>query len=526
MTTPAGGPTRRQVLQLGGVGLASLVAGCTRSPQRALVPALPGPTSARPAQAGVRGAARPGFPALSTQLSSPLLLPGAAGYALAARLYNPRFDPGSHPAAIARCASARDVAACVRFAAAGGAPIRLRAGGHSYGGWSSGPGLVADVRRMAGVAVDTASRTARVGAGALLVDVYAALAAKGMALAAGSCPTVGITGLTLGGGVGVLTRAFGLTCDAVRSIQLVTADGVVREVGPRTGPELFWALRGGGGGSFGAVTAFTFAVRPAPTVTTFFLEWSFDHAEAVLAAWQRWTAGADKRLWSTCKLLATPARGGLRAVVAGTWIGPSSGLQQQLQPLLTAVGAPPRSRNAHVLGYGQAMLLEAGCRGQSAAQCTAQALSPARRQPFAATSAILAGPLPSAGVHAAVAGVRAGLGVPGMVEGGVSFDALGGAVAAIAPGDTAFVHRRALATVQYTATWDGSRAPARFDAFVRGQRLALRRWTGSSAYVNYADPSIADSGTAYWGGNLARLRAVKRRYDPGGLFTFPQSVHP
>lgn len=116
--------------------------------------------------------------------------------------------------------------------------------------------------------------------------------------------------------------------------------------------------------------------------------------------------------------------------------------------------------------------------------------------------------------------------MPGMAEGGVSFDALGGAVAAIAPGDTAFVHRRALATAQYTATWDGSRAPAPFDAFVRGQRSALRRWTGSSAYVNYADPAIADSGTAYWGANLARLRAVKRRYDPGGLFTFPQSVQP
>ena len=440
---------------------------------------------------------------MARQLSGPLLRPTSAGYPAAARFYNPRFDATAHPAAIALCASAADVAACVRFAAEGGAPLRLRAGGHSYGGWSTGPGLVADVSHMSAVTVNTAGGVARIGAGAQLSNVYAALAAQGVAIAAGSCPTVGVTGLTLGGGVGVLTRAFGLTCDAVRSVQIVTADGKVREVDADTDPDLFWALRGGGGGSFGAVTALTMAVQPAPSVQTFFLDWAFSHAEAVVAAWQQWMSGADKRLWSTCKLLADPGQGALHARVAGTWIGPSSELRSRLAPLRSQVGASPTTSSVRSLSYVQAMLLEAGCSNETAAECVTNALTPAKRQPFAATSAVVTTPLPAAGIAAAVQGVRGGLEISNMVEGGVSFDALGGAVAAVAPSATAFVHRQALATVQYSATWasmssgTGQVDPAPFDAFVHGERSALAPWTGSGAYVNYADPQIADYGNAY-----------------------------
>lgn len=475
-------------------------------------------------------APKPSLSTLARQLSGPLLLPLSAGYPAAARLYNPRFDALAHPAAIALCASAADVVACVRFAAAGGAPLRLRAGGHSYGGWSTGEGLVADVSNMSAVAVDTAGGSVRIGAGARLVDVYTALGARGVAIAAGSCPTVGITGLTLGGGIGVLSRAFGLTCDAVRSAQIVTADGRLREVDARTDADLFWALRGGGGGSFGAVTALTMAVRPAPSVQTFFLPWDFAHAESVVGAWQNWTSSADNRLWSTCKLLADPNRGALSARVAGTWIGPPAELQAQLSALRSKIDAPPSTVQIQSLAYADAMLLEAGCSRQAAAECVANSLSPAKRQPFAATSAILSSALPADGIAAAAQGVRAGLEVPNMVEGGVSFDALGGAVAAVASSDTAFVHRSALASMQYSATWPsmsagtGQVSTAPFDAYAHGLRAAMARWTGQAAYVNYADPQIVEFGDAYWGANYLRLQAVKKRYDPDNLFTFPQAV--
>jgi FAD/FMN-containing dehydrogenase len=114
-----------------------------------------------------------------------------------------------------------------------------------------------------------------------------------------------------------------------------------------------------------------------------------------------------------------------------------------------------------------------------------------------------------------------------MFEGGVSFDSLGGAVADVAPSDTAFVHRTALASVQFTATWASMAAapdPAPFDAYVRAGRAALAPWTGAGAYVGYADPSITDYGAAYWGANYPRLQSVKRQYDPDQLFTFAQAV--
>jgi FAD/FMN-containing dehydrogenase len=467
---------------------------------------------------------------LSKQLSSPLLLPASGAFGSAARLYNPRFDRSARPAAVAQCHSAADVAACISYASSAGSPIALRAGGHSYGGWSSGTGLVADVRAMSAASVDTAAGMAKIGAGAKLVDVYAALAAHGVALAGGSCPTVGLTGLSLGGGVGVLSRAFGLTCDALRAATVVTADGQIRTVDSSHDPDLFWALCGGGGGSFGAVTDLTFAVRPAPAVHTFFLEWDFAHAAAVLAGWQGWIAKADKQLWSTCKLLADPGKDGLHVTVSGTWIGAASSLQSVLAPLLAAVGAPTTANQQNSLDYASAMLLEAGCYGQSPAQCAAAALGPVQRQPFAATSAILDSPLPSGGISAAVARAAAGMSVPGLVEGGMSFDSLGGAVSAVAPSATAFVHRTALASIQYTATWSpasGSAAvadPAPFDSYVRASRAALLPWTGAAAYANYADPVISDYGHAYWGANYARLQSIKKQYDPGNLFTFAQSV--
>ncbi|MGX7680378.1 FAD-binding oxidoreductase [Jatrophihabitans sp. DSM 45814] len=513
---------RHLLLGAGGLGLTGVLAACTPAKSKPAATSTPNSTSSTPA--------RPSLAALSKQLSTPLLLPGNAAYAAAAQLYNPRFDATAKPAAIAQVGSAADVVRCVQFAGSGAAALALRAGGHSYGGWSTGPGLVVDVSRLSTVQVDTGAKTARIGAGAKLASVYAALAAKGVALAAGSCPTVGVTGLTLGGGVGVLTRAFGLTCDAVQSVQLVTADGQLREVTAARDPDLFWALRGGGGGSFGVVTAWTVRVQPAPTVQTFYLQWDFAHASQVLGSWQHWLGRIDNKLWTTCKLLADPAQGQLRATVSGTWIGPPSALPGQLAPLLAAIGVPPSTNVVNSLDYAGAMLLEAGCSGESATQCLADAMTPQKRQPFSATSAVLSQPLPSAGVAAAVAAVQSGMNVAHLVEGGVSFDALGGAVADVAASETAFVHRQALALVQYTATWasmngpNGSASPAPFDAYVRGQRTGLLPWTGPSAYVNYADASIADYGTAYWGSNYPRLQSVKKQYDPDGLFTFAQAI--
>jgi FAD/FMN-containing dehydrogenase len=435
-------------------------------------------------------------------MRGPLVRPESAGYAKAAQLYNPRFDGKVHPAAIARCVTADDVAAGVRFAADSRVPFAVRSGGHSYGGWSASPGLVIDIAGLDKVTVDTANGVARIGAGAKLAAVYAALAAKGVAIAGGSCPTVGIAGLALGGGLGVLNRAFGLTCDAIRAVEIVTADGSVRPADA----DLLWALKGGGGGSFGAVTSFTMAVRPAPTVSTFYFAWDIGHAPEVVNAWQRWVGRTDAKLWSTCKVLANRTTGRQRAVVSGTWIGPSSLSDGQLKPLLDALPSPAStSRNS--FGYGAAMRFFAGS---------------GAREAFAATSSVIYENLPLAALDAIAARVGSAMGIGGLVEAGISLDALGGAVADVPPDATAFAHRQALAIAQYTATFVSGAATK--DTFVRDFRDTMRRWCGDWAYVNYADPSLADYGTAYWRQNYARLRATKRDVDPHDLFTFPQAV--
>jgi FAD/FMN-containing dehydrogenase len=510
-------PSRREVLAAAGLGLlATGLAACTHDTHgsgSASTSNPPTPTTSSSSKA-------PTFAALASQISGGLVLAGQAGYDPSTLLYNPRFKP--QPQAIANCASAADLAACVRFAAAGGAPLRIRNGGHSYGGWSAGPGLVADLSKLNSVTVDTGSMTAKVGAGALLADVYTKLAAANVSIGGGSCATVGVTGLTLGGGQGVLSRAYGLTCDQLSSIDIVTADGQARTVDANTNADLFWALRGGGGGSFGAVTALTFKVKPAPQITTFFLQWPWTNAATVLSAWQQWITTLPREMWTTCKLLVDPGKGP-RVTVSGTWIGTTA---PNLSGLLSATG-PANNSSENSNSYGATMLAEAGCSGQDAATCLTDAFRPANRQPFSATSSVLATPLPAAGVNAIVAAVAAGANVPKMVEGGVSFDALGGAVADVGATDTAFPWRSALAIVQHTATWnyaDASIDPTPFDTFVRGERSTLAPWLGSSAYVNYADSSIADFGTAYWGPNLARLKQVKQTYDPNNVFSFPQSV--
>ncbi|MFB9375951.1 FAD-binding oxidoreductase [Kineococcus gynurae] len=502
---------RRTLLRGGLLALGGLGAAACQGPDAP--PAGPSPSATATATP------TPGWDDLAGAVAD-LRRPGSPGYDPAALSYNPRFR--ARPEGVVTCRSVADVQACVRFVAeggvAGGAGLRLRNGGHSYGGWSVGEGLVADLSGLDAVRVDAGAGRMRVGAGARLVDVYAAAAGAGVALGAGSCPTIGISGLTLGGGVGVLSRSLGLTCDQVVAADVVTADGRARTVDAEQEPDLFWAVRGGGPGIV-AVTGWTFAVRPAPDVTMFYRRWSFDRAADVLAAWQSWIADAPRELWSTTKLLVDAD--GPRVQVSGSWTG-SAPLEQVLAPLLTALPTPTAS-SARRLGYGAAMAYAAGCSGLDAAACTARALDAEHRLPFAATSSMLGDPLPDAGIDAMVAAVGA-LGETrpaGAVEAGISVDALGGAVADVAAADSAFPWRTALATVQHTATWTGERDPAPFDAVVTGTREALRPWAGDSAYVNYADATLPDRARACWGPNLERRRRIVARVDPDGVLATP-----
>lgn len=184
-----------------------------------------------------------------------------------------------------------------RFALA----VVARGGGHSYLGASTGTGaMVLDTGPMAEVRYDAASTTATVGAGARLIDVYAGLDRSGVSVPAGSCPSVGIAGQTLGGGQGVAAHAHGLTCDTVTGMQVVTADGCVRQVDARRDPELFWALRGGGGGTSAVVTSFRLTTFRTADCAVWSARWPWTAADAVVAGWQRWVASMPAGDWGTC----------------------------------------------------------------------------------------------------------------------------------------------------------------------------------------------------------------------------------
>jgi FAD/FMN-containing dehydrogenase len=429
---------------------------------------------------------------------------------------NPRYD-GARPLAVVSVASAKDVATTFAFAQDHGIRVAIRSGGHSYPGWSAGNGaLVLDVRPLDHVSLR--GTTATIGAGASLVQVYDGLGTRGRGVAGGSCPTVGIAGLTQGGGVGVLTRAHGLTCDGVTGMEVVLADGRVVTASADEAPDLFWALRGGGGGHLGVVTSFTMRTFAAPTITRAYLAWPFSAASDVVPSWLSTVPHADRRVWSTLKLLGGRTHPSGPALFASvTWTGPASSLDTALRPFLSQVPHPTTdSRTTD--GYLDTMLAYAGCSSIPVDQCHTGPGGSLDREAFAATSHVITD------AHVDMATlldhVEAAQG-SGLKEAGLSIDALGGAVDDVGPTDTAFGHRSALTTVQYTATFDSGPATAA-TAFVRGFRSAMAPSWGVGAYVNYADASLADYQQAYFGPNAGRLAEARSTYDPDGFFTQPQ----
>ena len=462
-----------------------------------------------------------------------LLRRGDAGYDLARRLYNPIFDALT-PAGIAYCADPEDVIACVQFAGASGVQPFIRSGGHSYAGYSSGDGLVIDVSGINEVAVDAAGGTARIGPGARLIDVYSRLAAGGVSIPAGSCPSVGIAGLTLGGGVGVVSRRHGLTCDNLLAADVVTAEGRLVTCDAAREQDLFWALRGGGG-SFGVVTSLTFRTHPASDLTIFSLAWPWSRAAVVLQAWTGWAPQAPDELWSNCLLLSTASKapGSAPQVLAGgAYEGSRGALEPLLRSLVDAVGAQPSARSVHTTGRLDAMLTEAGCVDASVAQCHLAGQDPAGRLPReagAARSDYLDRPLSAAGAAALAASLERRQASPEMGPGGIGIDAYGGAINRVATPATAFVHRGSLASIQYNAVWNGGDAAPVVSAnraWLAATHESMRPHVSGAAYQNYADPELRDWQTAYYGSNLDRLRRVKRAYDPGNLFRFGQSIPP
>ena len=465
--------------------------------------------------------------ALASSLAGRLVLPSSAAYATDRLLYNSKFTH-LNPKGIAYCATPDDVARCVDFATTHGLELRARCGGHSYGGYSSVDGLVIDVSPMARITVDTRADTATVGAGARLIDVYDVVGGHDRVLPGGSCPTVGIAGMTLGGGVGVFSRKFGLTSDSLRSIDLVLSDGTLVTADQHHHRDLLWASRGGGGGNFAVATSFEFDVHPMPPITMFSLQFPWAAAASMLSAWTAWVLSAPDELWSNCELLAE-GTAGLHAQVGGVYCGPSAALEVLVGSLRSSIDATPTYQFIGGDAYLNAMKAEAGCEGLSIASCHLPSQNPLgtrSREAYSAKSSYVSRPMDEARATQWVHAIELFAGEAPHLGGALAFDAYGGALNRLAADATAFVHRDKLAGLQATSSWS---------TYASTEQIAVGTswlsWLAANvfddaegAYQNYIDPTLVDWRRAYYAENLERLVAVKRAYDPEDVFSFPQSI--
>jgi FAD/FMN-containing dehydrogenase len=435
---------------------------------------------------------------LQAVLDGTLLTSASSGYDAARRPALARFRD-VHPLAVVQCVSARDVAATLAYARATGIDAVPRGGGHCFAGRSSTEGLVLDLGRLNAIVVDEDGR-ATVGAGARLGQVYDALHMHRRTIPAGCGATVGIAGLTLGGGLGLLGRVHGLTCDRLVSAQVVLADGRIVECDVDREPELFWALRGAGGGQFGVVTSLVFATVADPRATRFELCWPDAAAAEVIAAWLAWAPAAPDDVTANLSVVAEPGRP-LRVVVFGAALRDGGATSAVLDELAVQAGTRPEIHARGGMTYRdlKRSLVDLDPRKDSTRVTTSR-------------SEFFACPLPVASIAALLHALTSA--PSGRRE--LNFTVLGGAYNRVATDATAFVHRGEQFLLEHVT--DGS--PHWVD----------RSWTithphGSGrVYPNFPDPQLTDWADAYHGGNLARLVAAKHSYDPDRFFHFPQGI--
>ncbi|MFE9123593.1 FAD-binding oxidoreductase [Streptomyces sp. NPDC007172] len=525
---------RRRTLLTAATGTAAalVTSGCgsTAHPEPAPTGTATPPPAGTASRAPAPSASAPAdWNALAHSLEGKLVRPDDADYAAARQLYNTRFDD-QKPDAVAYVAHEADVQECLAYARAHHAPISVRSGGHDYAGWSSGTGrLVIDVSRL-----NTVSADGTIGAGARLLDVYTGLAKTGRTIPGGSCPTVGVSGLTLGGGHGVTARAYGLACDSLTSVSLVTADGRKLTASEKQNPDLFWALRGAGNGNFGVVTGLGFRTHEAPQGVTAYLTWPWRQAQAVIAAWQEWGPDQADEIWSAAHLAGGAGGGNPTLTVSAFSLGSYGELQNALDRLADRAGASASSVSLHHTGFQDAMLLYGGCSTFSQAQCHLPGRTPGRspqgvlqRETYAAKSDFFTRAIPAAGIRQLLTGTQEFTDIPAADGGGggtVVLTALGGAINRVDPGATAFVHRTSRVLAQYIASWRPGTSGATQQSWLTRTHDAMRPYASGAAYQNYPDPALTDWRTAYYGTAAPRLAALKKQYDPDRLFDFPQAL--
>ncbi len=411
----------------------------------------------------------------------------------------------NRPAAIVRVANAADVAAVLNFVQATDLEVAVRSGGH--GSFGTTGGLLIDLRDLNGIEVDATSRIAWCGTGLTAGEVTAAVERHGLIVGFGDSATVGIGGLTLGGGIGYMARRDGLTIDSLLAAEIVTASGEIIVADAESHPDLFWALRGGGG-NFGVVTRLKYRLRPLPEFTGGPLV--LPATAEVLAGFAAAAAAAPDELTTIALAMPCPPMPYLppelygRIVLVGmmAYSGPADGAQEALAPFRAL--AKPYADLVRPAPYSSMYLPEDP---EMRPQVTL-------RSCFTETFGVTEARDMLARLEACDAPMKIG-----------QFRVLGGAVGRVSNDATAFAHRSAPIMVTYVAMHGGGEDGGRHDAW---GTAAIEALAGSDGcYVNFLDSDSARRRqAAYPGRTWERLRAIKRRYDPENLFRLNHNVPP
>jgi len=442
-----------------------------------------------------------------------VLLPGDAGYDTARTVWNATVD--RRPAVIVQCTGTADVMQAVNFARDRGLVLAVRGGGHNIAGSAiCNGGLVADLSQLRTVHVDPLARIAWVSPGATLADFDHEAQAQGLATPLGINSTTGVAGLTLGGGFGWLTRKYGMTVDNLLGCEVVLADGTRRWADAQHDPDLFWALRGGGG-NFGAVTLFQFRLHPVgPMITAGLLVFPAVQAKSVLRQYRTFTDSAmpqDLNVWVVLRkapplpFLPASAHGADVVVLAVFYDGDPAGADKAIAPLRA---------------FGEAIGEHVGQMPYVAWQQAFDALlGPGARNYWKSHNftRLEDGALDAMTDYA--------LRLPSPLA-DIFVGQVGGVANRVAPEDTAYHHRDARYVLNVHARWERQSEDAACIAWARDFFRATEPFATGSVYVNFlTDDESSRIGAAY-GPNYDRLARIKRTYDPHNLFSTNQNIAP
>ncbi|HEX5167476.1 MAG TPA: FAD-binding oxidoreductase [Thermomicrobiales bacterium] len=449
---------------------------------------------------------------LRGQIHGEIIQPGDAGYDTARTIYNAMID--KHPAIVVRCADAADVIAAVGFARAGGYDVAIRGGGHNVSGASMADGgLTIDLSGMNGVRVDPVKRTARVDGGALWRDVDHATHAFGLATPCGIISTTGVAGLTLGGGFGHLSRSLGLSCDNLISADVVTASGELVTASASEHPELFWALRGGGG-NFGVVTSFEFQLHPVSTVLGGPIFYDVRHTEHLLRTFRDFMRDVPDEMSAFFSFHQGPPAPFIpehlhfvpMVAIVVCYNGPIEQGQALLRPLREA--APALVDLAGPIPY-------------PALNSMFDAIYAPGLQHYWKADYLAELSDPMIPIHA-----KYGPNVPSL-QSTMHLYPQSGAIQRVGKDETAYSFRDAEYCHNIVAI-DANPAnmPHNMD-WMRAYWEELHPYTSGGGYINFmmADET-QDRVRATYRGNYDRLARVKRQYDPDNLFHLNQNIRP